>query len=654
MQNASALMSVPTILFGMSFPVLTHLVTRESEKIGSSLGIIYGINTFGGILGSLVAGYLLLPNFGSQQTLIFLAMLNFLTGVFLFATSSYFTVLVRKGAAIIVFGLIILMLLAMPEDLLKGIFMRNSLGKTDPKKLLYLDEGLTTTVAVFNDDDDNFGTKRKSLILNGVNMSASHGNSRKYMTLLSYIPLLLNENPKDVLVICFGTGLTSGAAGVYPGINSVDAIDISPGVFNAGQLFSDINYDAISNSKIHKIVQDGRNHLLTTSKTYDVITAEPPPPTNAGAVNLYTKEYYELTKKALKPGGIVSQWIPLHSQTETHIYEHFRTFLDSFPYVMSWYPVKQELILIGSNDPINIDFRKIETRLKHPVTNKVMREIKFENPFKFLGSIWFLKDELENMASKNRMITDNNPSLEFFLNSPNAMPKEKIYQFLKNRVSFYKAFKKIKNLSDADRRMFKSFWDQRINAEYAGDVFEIGVKYVNKKNMKGGIEKFEEAIKLDPEFVLAHYFLGNTFAAIGDFKKAETHLRIVIRLNPNYHAAYNDLGNTLAAQGNLGESLIQYKTAIKIKPDYFDSYINLGIYWDNRGELDKALSQFKKAIQIQPNNAHGFFTLANSLYRNMKFKEAVKNYRVALKLKPELIQAKENLEIVLRQIENQN
>ena len=114
----------------------------------------------------------------------------------------------------------------MPEDLLKGFFMRNSAGKTNPEKLIYLNEGLTTTVAVFNDDDDNFGIRRKSLILNGVSMSANHSNSRKYMTLLSYIPLLLNENPKDVLVICFGTGLTSGAAGVYPGIDSVDAVDI--------------------------------------------------------------------------------------------------------------------------------------------------------------------------------------------------------------------------------------------------------------------------------------------------------------------------------------------------------------------------------------------------------------------------------------------
>jgi len=652
MQNASALMLVPTILFGMSFPVLTHLVTQRSKNVGGSLGSIYGINTLGGILGSLVAGYLLLPKLGSQQTLTFLAMLNFLTGALLFATSNFFTGVVRKGMAVSISGLLAFLLLAMPDNLLQGIFMRNSLGKKNPETLIYMDEGLTTTVAVFNDDDDIFGIKRKSLILNGVNMSASHMDSRKYMTLLSYLPLLLIENPKDVLVICFGTGLTSGAAGIYPGIDSVDAVDISPGVFRSGKHFSDVNFDAVNNPKIHKIVQDGRNHLLTTSKTYDVITSEPPPPTNAGVVNLYTKEYYEIAKKALKPGGIVSQWIPLHSQTETHIYEHFRTFLESFPYVMTWYPAKHEMVLIGSNDPIDIDFNKIEKRLNHPVTNQVLRKIGFENPFALLGSIWFLRGDLENMALENRLITDNNPTLEFFLSSPEAISRESIYGFLKNRASFDRVYPKVKNLASADKERFKSFWDQRLNAEYAGDVFELGVNYINQGNLRGAIEKFKEAVKLDPDFALAHFFLGNALTTSGDLKKAETHFRDAIRLQPDYAVAYNELGNNQVAQGNLEDALVQYEKAIELKPDFYEAHINLAIYWDKKGEFAKTLTLFKKAIQLQPQKERAYFMLANSLYINKKPQDAIDYYRRALKINPELSQAKANLEAVLREVEN--
>ena len=270
--------------------------------------------------------------------------------------------------------------LQMPNDLLKEIFLRDSSGKKNPEKLIYLDEGLTTTVAVFDEgatkqvaviNVDSIGAKSKGLILNGVSMSADTMVARKYMTLLSYIPLLLTENPTNVLVICFGTGQTAGAAGAYPGIDSVDAVDISPGVFKAGKFFKKTNHNVVNNPKVNKIVQDGRQHLLTTSTTYDVITAEPPPPISAGSVNLYTREYYELTKRVLKPGGIVSQWIPLGSQTETHVYQSFRTFLESFPYAMAWYPVRRHLILIGSNQPINIDFQDIEERLQNPVIQKL-------------------------------------------------------------------------------------------------------------------------------------------------------------------------------------------------------------------------------------------------------------------------------------------
>ena len=229
---------------------------------------------------------------------------------------------------------------------------------------------------------------------------------------------------------------------------------------------------------------------------------------------------------------------------------------------MSWYPAKQELILIGSNDPINIDFRKIEKRLKHPVVNEVMQKIKFENPFTLLGSIWFLKNELKNMASKQRLITDNNPSLEFFLSSPEVISRESIYKFLKNRASFDTVFKKVKNLESADREILKSFWDQRINEEYAGDMFELGVKYANKKNLIGAIEKFKEAVELNPSFVLAHYFLGVSFQAIGDLTKSETHLRNAIKLQPDYAVAYNQLGNNLVAQGDLEDALVQYITCL--------------------------------------------------------------------------------------------
>jgi len=383
-------------------------------------------------------------------------------------------------------------------------------------------------------------------------MSADGMTARKYMTLLSYIPLLLTENPKNVLVICFGTGQTAGAAGAYPGINLVDSVDISPGVFRAGKFFKATNHNVVNNPKVKKIIQDGRQHLLTTSTSYDVITAEPPPPRSAGSVNLYTREYYELTKRALKPGGIVSQWIPLHSQSETHVYQNFRTFLESFPYAMAWYPVRKELILIGSDRPIDINFSQIERRFENPVINKIMHDIDFPNPFSFLGSIWFLKKELKSLGSGQHVISDNNPSLEFYLNSyTKGISGDNIEKIMIKRASFEDVWGKItkpslvtasgdicgiggtctgSTISDVvfTKDAFKKHWDSRRKADYA----------------------------------VAHYNLGNALLDKGRISEAISHYKMAIKINPDYADAHNNLGAALLTERKIEEAISHYKMAI--------------------------------------------------------------------------------------------
>jgi spermidine synthase len=649
-RHASALMFVPTVLFGMSFPVLTYLVTKGSKDIGGSLGSVYGVNTLGGILGSLVAGYLLLPNLGSQQTLACLAMLNFLSGILLFATSSLFTGFIRKGVALSLSCLLFLFVLKMPNDLLKEIFLRNSAGKVNPEKLIYLDEGLTTTVAVFN--DNRRGLNYKRLILNGVNMSADSMDSRKYMTLLSYIPLLLVENPKNVLVICFGTGQTAGAAGAYPGINLVDAVDISPGVFRAGKFFKATNHNVVNNPKVKRINQDGRQHLLTTSTKYDVITAEPPPPLDAGSVNLYTREYYELTKRALKPGGIVSQWIPLHGQTGTHVYQNFRTFLESFPYTMAWYPVAREMILIGSNQPINVNFQSIEKRLQNPVIKKIMGNIGFGSPYSFLGSIWYLKDELKQLSIGERIISDNNPTLEFFLNDSKEesfVAKNSLNRIYENRSPFEDTFEKVTQssyfLSQIQKNTFKKHWEGRLNSEYAEINQSRGKNMLHKKKYEEAIKYFKRAIELNPDNAEAHYNLGNALQIKGNTSEAISHYKKAIELKFESAQAHYNLGIALLTKGNTSEAILSYKKAIKLKPDYPEAHNNLGNALLKKGNTREAIFSFKKAIEIKPDYARAYNNLGSALIKKGNTSEAISHYKTAIKLNPDFADAHNNLKI---------
>ena len=110
---------------------------------------------------------------------------------------------------------------------------------------------------------------------------------------------------------------------------------------------------------------------------------------------------------------------------------------------MAWYPVRKELILIGSDRPIDINFSQLERHFKNPVINKIMRDIDFPNPFSFLGSIWFLKKELKSLGSGQHVISDNNPSLEFYLNLPKAISGDGIEKIVTNRASFKDVWGKI-------------------------------------------------------------------------------------------------------------------------------------------------------------------------------------------------------------------
>ena len=111
--------------------------------------------------------------------------------------------------------------MGMPPDLLDRFFMRDSSGQKDIRKLLYFDEGVTDTVAVFEDSYGILDPDAKRLVTNGISMSAANFIASRYMKLLAHVPILLKDNPEDILVVCFGTGQTTGAAAVHPKVKSV-------------------------------------------------------------------------------------------------------------------------------------------------------------------------------------------------------------------------------------------------------------------------------------------------------------------------------------------------------------------------------------------------------------------------------------------------
>ena len=578
-RDSAALMLVPTLLLGMCFPLLIQLIANKHENIGQATGQIYAANTMGAIFGSLFSGFLFLPHFGSQASLALLATINLFIMVLLFRTSDYLTLTIRKAMTMVFVALILFINMSIPNDLFNSFFMRDSAGKRNINKLIYFEEGLSDTVAVFKDEYGLLDPSAKRLITNGISMSASNMIATRYMKLFAHVPILLVDKPDDVLVVCFGTGQTTGAAGIHPRVKTVDSLELSSSVINAGKMFADQNHDVLSNPKVNFVIQDGRNHLLTTHKFYDVITSEPPPPRTAFTVNLYTKEYYELQKRKLKPGGISAQWIPLHSQGEEEVAMHFKTFQSVFPYTMGWLSVANEILIIGSDQPIKIDFNKLNERLQEPEIKKALKDIEIPDIFSFLSNIWLLNEQVVKLGEGYPLITDNHPAIEFYLELGNVIgiPGQERYVF--NRARFDDVAKQITNLSEENRQKLKIHYD-------AMDLYQRGVMYSNRGQLlkamtlvedddlfryhlqadRKQMQRLAQLIEEEPDNLKYMLNLAHSFYQIGNYEQSMRILQLVLEKNPNLSFASLYMGYNLLESGKKEEALIFFQNTAKYDP----------------------------------------------------------------------------------------
>ncbi len=576
LKDSAALMLLPALLFGMNFPILIKLAAGGHEHVGRGTGQIYSANTLGAILGSLVAGFVFLPVLGTETSLAVVATLNLLMVPLLFWTGDYSTATLRKGVAGVTVVVVIALNVLLPGNLLDRFFMRDSAGQRATSDLLYFEEGLTDTVAVFKDEYGILDPTAKRLITNGISMSASNVIATRYMKLLAHVPILLSDNPENVMVICFGTGQTTGAAGIHPRVGQVDSVELSPSVINTAPSFKAENHDVANNPKVNFVLQDGRNFLLTTQKKYDVITGEPPPPRTAFTVNLYTKDFYEAALSRLKPGGIMSQWIPLHSQSAEEVDMHFKTFLSVFPHAIAWMSVANEMMVIGSDQPITLDFKKLRERMAEPSVAQALRDIYIPDATHLLSSIWFLEEEMQRLSATQPLITDNRPRIEFYLDTGKVIGSAGLERLVFNRTPVEDVVRRISGMEYADTKEFKRQYR-------AMGLYQRGVMYSNRGllleaiqlsgsgdlpryHLQAGrdqIERLQAQQKQDPDNLELLLNLGHAFYQIGEYARSVEYMEQVLEREPKQGFANLYLGYNLIELEQWSEARKKLEAAAK-------------------------------------------------------------------------------------------
>lgn len=395
---------VPTVLLGAAFPVAIRLAV-DAGHVGSSAGIVVALNTGGGIIGTTITGFVLVPMLGLVRTLAVLAIASSLVGIIAVTREASVKPALR-WATMATALLSVLIAVYTPSNRLASLLPGARAGS-----LAFYDESPGGTVAVVETLSGRNQFRR--LYIDGVSNSGDAMPSMRYMRLQALLPLMLHRGePRSALVVGFGTGITAGALLTYERLESRVVAELLPAVVRAAPLFP-ANLGAGSNRSIEIRMRDGRRELLRNSDRYDLITLEPPPPSAAGIVNLYSSDFYALAGKRLQHAGLFAQWLPLATQNDEDTRSLVRSFLDSFPHVSLWTTEFNEMLLIGSLEPMELDVPRISARYGQPRVAEALREVGIASPAALLA-LWITdRVGLEQYADGALAVTDDRPRIEY-------------------------------------------------------------------------------------------------------------------------------------------------------------------------------------------------------------------------------------------------
>lgn len=398
---------LPTTALGVIFPLTTEIFVQRVENAGARIGVLYAANTIGGVLGSLVTVFFLFEALGSEWTYYLLVLANiglFLTLVFAFPALRGDRRLHWQAAQRIgVMGLILVVL--------GGHYLRDAQTTWADAELLAYEETPQGTYLVLGYDLPGLG-RFQQILMNGTSYANNRPEGRRYMAHMAHLPVLLHPNPKTALCIAVGTGTTVGSLTLHPEVERVFAVDLSPTVFEVAPFFRPLNHDFTRSPKVRMVAADGRHFLLTTDERFDVITLEPPPPSEAGVVNLYSREFYRIARSRMNDDGLLAQWISMHNVGREEVDRMLvQTMLEEFPYVSFWMPNPLDGVAIGSNHPLRIDEVAIAARMARPEL-AVMEDYGLGRPEQLLATFMTADDALRGWVADAPVVTDDLPRVE--------------------------------------------------------------------------------------------------------------------------------------------------------------------------------------------------------------------------------------------------
>jgi spermidine synthase/MFS family permease len=469
-----SLILLPAACSGFTFPLLCSMFSREIKSLGSGIGLVRLWNAAGSVAGPALAAFLLIPLAGVAKSVQILALVSLAV-----AAWAAWCDRTRPGKrmqwpslAACIAGLL-LVVLAPRVQILPPSFYQG--GQRDARVIQYR-ETVEGTVTVSEDAR----TGIRACYVNNSGVVGTTYDAIKAVKLLGHLPFLLGAEPREVLVVGFGIGVTTATIASHPEVRRIDCVEIAPGVRDAARYFTEYNRGVALSPQVSFIAGDGRAFMARARKTYDLISADPTHPT-LGCANLYTSEYFRLCRARLKPEGYICQYLPLHGLTPREFAGIVGTFRAVFPHATVWLG-HSHCVLLGAASPLAVDFNSFAARVK-----ALDDPLFYKDPYSVAACL-MLDETGASAVSRGAMeCGDDRNYLDFFdSHAKDQANWERNIDLL------------VAHLADL-RRVFTGA-DTAVLARYEASraAFIAGQRLQNRGKEREAIELFRQAVELNP------------------------------------------------------------------------------------------------------------------------------------------------------------
>src|SRR5436853_608422 len=366
-----AVVLIPAVGMGLSFPLLADLAAPRDAARGADVGAAYALNTLGSIAGAVLTGFVLVVTLGTETTLRLGLVINGVAALVLAAlaargvaegSAEHRALRLRVLAAGALASLALGAAVGAPAwssrliDLGPTIYARDPMSPAALQgflthrgaRQLAFREGWNATVSVWE------GLTGRTLRVNGK-VDASDQGDMDTQIMLALAPAAARPEATSALVIGFGSGVTTRVLADVPGMRRVRVVEIEPAVLSMSGLFASVNDSVLARPIVSAVTDDARSALQLRRDQFDLIVSEPSNPWVAGVATLYTPEFFQIVRSRLADGGVFSQWVQLYQLPLPVVAGIVHNVRAVFPHVEVWFSSSLDLMILASDRPLRYD-----------------------------------------------------------------------------------------------------------------------------------------------------------------------------------------------------------------------------------------------------------------------------------------------------------